>query len=315
MAVTVLENIISQIEKAKEEKRRAREQAKAKKKLKIVPKSKQKRKARPKSTSRIKFLRPTCSDDIQILLNKRGCKSQIEQVLICMSTHASKSGLTLVLTNPQNEYPRKLHKYSFKTEICKVIPKLRVVYASDSEVAYPSLDPRTKDDTDRLFEKMAEYVIREHYDCPHCYPHTPAPVDQEAGEVDLYGYDHTSTPWRIWVGECKLRRVSEDKLITTGEVQQLAQKWQFIKAYEEKMRGAPVKIHNFMISNAKNMEADAWKEAAKIKNFRFLSIRLISNWQKRSDWRIVEVEEFEPVLVGSSWQGKSLQTFNLEAKI
>jgi len=267
---------------------------------------------------KIKHWPSKCPDQIQSLLNLRGCKSPIEQRLICMSTHAPKRGLTLLLTNPQDEYPRKLHQLKFKEEICKVIPKLRVVYASDSEVAYPSLDTRTKDDTDRLFEMMAEYVIREHYDCPHCYPHTPARVDEEAGEVDIYGYEReeeAALVIRIWVGECKLRRVNEDKLITTSEVRQLAQKWRSIKAYEEKRRGGPVEIHTFMISNAKNMEADAWKEAAKIKNFRFLSTRLISNWQKRGDWRIVEVEEFEPLLVGSSWQAKRLQTFNLEAKI
>ena len=165
---------------------------------------------------------------------------------------------------------------------------------------------------------MAEYVIREHYDCPHCYPHTPASVDKEVGEVDIYGYEReeeASDVIRIWVGECKLRRASEDKLITTGEVRQLVQKRRSIKAYEEKKRGGAVEIHSFMISNAKNMDTDAWKEAAKIKNFRFLSTRLISNWQNRSDWRIVEVFEKRPILVGSSWQAKSIQIFNLEAKI
>lgn len=273
----------------------------------------------PRTTNqpKIKRLPSKCPDQIQSLLNLRACKSPIEQRLICMSTHAPKRGLTLLLTNPQDNYPRKLHELKFKEEICKVIPKLTVVYASDSEVAYPSLATRTKDDTDRLFEKMAEYVIREHYDCPHCYPHTPASVDEEAGEVDIYGYEReeeASHITRIWVGECKLRRLSEEKLITTSEVRQLVNKCRSIKAYEEKMRGGAVEIHSFMISNAKDMEADAWQEAAKHKNLRFLSTRLINNWQNRSDWRIIEVEELEPELVGSSWQAKSLQRFNLEAK-
>lgn len=274
-------------------------------------------------TAKITRLSSNCTDDIDSLLKLRGLRkrtSQIERLLICMGLDAPKRGLTVVLTHPQDEYPRKLHQQDFKEEIGKAIPKLRIVYASDykTKAIYPSLETQSKDDTDRLFEKMAEYVIREHYDCPHCYPHTPARVDKEAGEVDIYGYEReeeASGVMRIWVGECKLRRLSEDKLITTSEVRQLAQKWRSIKAYEEKKRGRPVEIHNFMISNAKNMEADAWKEAAKLENFRFLSTRLISNWQNRSDWRIIEVDELEPELIGASWQAKRLQTFNLEAKI
>ncbi len=136
--------------------------------------------------------------------------------------------------------------------------------------------------------------------------------------MDIYGYEreeNASDVTRIWVGECKLRRLSEEKLITASEVRQLANKCRSIKAYEEKLRGKPVLIHRFMISNAKDMEADAWQEATRLKNFRFLSTRLINNWQNRSDWRIIEVEELEPERVGSSWQGKSLKIFKLEAKI
>lgn len=340
VAVRLLGDIISQIEIAKEEKRKAREEgeAKAKRKRNRVPKSKRKQKTRqktkPESTSRIKFLRSTCSDrNIEFIIDKRKYEG-IEKTLICMCTDAPNSGLTIVLTNPQNQYPRKLHKPRFREEIYGVMPKLKeegvsklkIVCASENKITYPSLDPRldkrlvaTKNDTDRLFEKMAEYVIREHYRCPHCYAKTPAEVYKqkqkgggEVGEVDLYGYDRESSPWRIWVGECKLRKKSEDKLITTGDVDQLATKLHAIKTYEEKKHGGPVEIDPFIISNAKDMEPRAWEEARKIENFKFIRTRLTSNWQKSDDWRIVKVEPFEPVLVGSSWQGKSLKTINLE---
>lgn len=255
-----------------------------------------------------------CSHNDEELINRRGCKTPVEPVLIGMATNAPDSGLTILLTPPSGLRKRCLHDAKIRTEFCKQIPKLTVRYASGTKIAFPALEePPQKSERGHWFEDKAGHVIRELYDCPHLFLKTPQSIEKKVGDVDIWAYERAGNPRRVWVGECKLREFNEENWITYKEVKQLEVKLNAVRDYEKArtdVSSEPIEIKGFMVSNASNMTDEAWELANEI-GATFIRTLLSDDWQHQGQWGIEKVEEFEPLFEASLWKGRSILTFDI----
>ncbi len=252
----------------------------------------------------------------------------IELTLLGIALAASRRELKILLCAPPGIRSRKLFEPDFCSGVCKHLKnKLRVIRADEQTIKYDGLEAKPqKSDRDRLYEKMAAGIIGEFYQCPHFYLHTPSEVAKRlAGapgdkpDIDIYGYDHSCNPVKIWIGECKYYRDQTDCSVESGKLRQLMKRIPVVQEHEKSKNERPVTVSSFVISNGRKMEPNAWKLASEIMQkghaFKFISTRMNNEsprHKNREDIKIVEVEEYEPELEGSNWKGRLIRRFSTD---
>ncbi len=94
-------------------------------------------------------------------------------------------------------------------------------------------------------------------------------------------------PRIVCIGECKLRFEKEGDRIKHGDISQLEDKIKAADTFERKRKGVSERfvIKGFIISNAENMDDDAW-EYAETLGVKFFRVKMPSGWRHNSRWRI-----------------------------
>lgn len=220
-----------------------------------------------------------CSDPVE---------QQMLKMAVCKSQTLSNHGLYLLLTGLEKDsIVRCLNNRELKDTFCEKIPGLEVKYACDKKpVQSWKKKTLTQEQHSYFFEREVGYLIMSKFKCFNN-------VEQEkieGEEVDVYCYQKEGNPRIVVIGECKLRFNNSDKFINSKEIKQLVMKINAVDSFERKRKDVSehFKIIPLIISNANNMDDDAWEDATKLENFRFYHVKMPSKWQAKLKWSLIE---------------------------
>ena len=209
--------------------------------------------------------------------------------------------LTILLPGPDvtaaELRERSLYTPAVLRDFKNLMAPVKIEYATDLvQVVIPFPDKKISESPAHIhshkFELLATLAIQNKYGCLNAHLNTPHQVKRKAGQVDVYVYERKGNPRRIWIGECKLRDEGNlDRWITYGEILKLRNKLKAVEEFEKTNPdcvGTP-EVIGFMISNAKNMDDDAW-QVAKKDGITFLRARLPKRWARKEEWLISKLE-------------------------
>lgn len=106
-------------------------------------------------------------------------------------------------------------------------------------------------------------------------------------EIDAYGLSHAEGQEIVCLGECKLRLDNSEPVDCT-EINELVEKIGLAEAIEAE--GRMRNVEGFFFTNADYH--DEARELAKEHNIRIFRARLSKSWQKNTEWRVNQLEEF-----------------------
>ncbi len=223
---------------------------------------------------------------------RRNCLEPVEQQMLKMAARQSQtrpvSGLTILLTGPPGVNVRCLHRQDLKKDFEEEIKGLIVRCASERKKigrwkTKLFLSEFEKALHVNLFEQTVENLIAWRYNSP--YKNIQEKVEKE--EIDVYCYQTDGEPRIVCVGECKLRSKNESDKIKRSEILQLEKKLNAARSFENKRKKVSenFEIMAFMISNATDMEDDAWEYALSL-GIKFCHARMPKNWQDNPLWKI-----------------------------
>lgn len=232
--------------------------------------------------------------DIEIAHHR--CDRPVEPTLIGMCANAPKLGLTLLLTDPSVcERTRGLHNNDARQTFRELLPKLRVEYASP-DIRMRGLEAEEKIDKDLWFEDKAKIIVNQVFG-GKSRQNTPAPVQSalDGGDVDVYVWLDNDTQRNVWIGECKLQRFKDAHQVPLKKVKQLKVRLPIVTEYERTKISADkeVRVNSIVISNARDMEPEAWELAHAIGAV-FWHIELSEDWKDKQQWYIAKVTEYAP---------------------
>lgn len=226
----------------------------------------------------------------------------VEPQLIGIGANSQKVGgdLTILLPGPDvtaaELRQRSLYTPAILREFKNLIAPVKIVYATDLvQVVIPFPDKKQEESPSHIhshkFELLATLEIQKKYNCLNVHLQTPHQVHKKAGQVDVYVYERKANPRRIWIGECKLSDEGNEYPIRHGEIAKLRHKLKAVEEFEKTNPDCvgPPEVIGFMISNAKNMDDDAW-QVAKEDGISFLRARLPKRWAHKEEWLISKLE-------------------------
>ncbi len=93
----------------------------------------------------------------------------------------------------------------------------------------------------------------------------PVPLNElglgKMEDIDVYVYETSEEPRRIWIGECRLYKegVESEQLVEYKKIDQLRKRLPKVKVYEEQQTNSEeIKICGLLISNAHKTDRESW---------------------------------------------------------
>jgi hypothetical protein len=238
--------------------------------------------------------------DITAWLRINGCTSATELQLVALG---ASDGVFACAVGKDGICDEVVEGRPVLHDRCKLL-KLRKLHLPGLEVRYSSsgeaLAHLEYSYLSRLFEhKVAGWVQKQFDYHPALVKvgYTPLSVKEEnAGDIDVYAEDVTSTLRRVLVCECKLRLPTSRSIreIEAGEVDQLIRKVKAVNRFETAQgakEGFRAKIFGILVSNAKSAHPDALERAKGEKNkIEIWAAALPPDWDKHSEWALKRCE-------------------------
>lgn len=251
-------------------------------------------------SDKITTLKPQYPADLNVRIQKWGCSTPVEPVLIGMAAANTSFAVRLLLVGNDGLRRRGLHiqdnaqrlRSYFRSQLHKGV---EVVLASD--IGLPKQDQRVRGYEGRTFEDQIRMIFDQRIrtqtgQIPSSRKPTPGQVARykdstghEAGEIDVYLCVDTSEERLIWVCECELREAgNEGQPTTRDKVLKLRRKVEAVKDFERTQKSEVV-VRGFIVTNAETLSPDA-KEVMTGCDFQYCRVTMPKKWQTNYRWEL-----------------------------